>query len=126
MSLQLRITVEHAADVARELRELFPEALDQHIKDSVYGVGQRMAEDAVRFAPIRTGYLRSTISIQQLSYAKWSFKLVASASYASYVNYGTSRMAPRYFMEQAVNAHTVEMQQAVELAASLAIAETFY
>jgi HK97 gp10 family phage protein len=126
MSLQLRVTVDRAADVARELRELFPEALDQHIQDSVYRVGQRMAEDAVRFAPIRTGYLRSTISIQQISYAKWTFKLVASASYASYVNYGTSRMAPRYFMEQAVNAHTVEMQQAVEIGASLAIAETFH
>jgi HK97 gp10 family phage protein len=126
MSMQLRITVEHAANVAKELRELFPEALDQQVKDSVYGVGQRMAEDAVRFAPIRTGYLRSTISIQQLSYAKWTFKLVATASYAAYVNYGTSRMTPRYFMEQAVNAHTAEMSQAVELAASLAIAETFH
>jgi hypothetical protein len=126
MSLQLSITVEHAADVAMELRELFPEALDQHVKDSVYSVGQRMAEDAVRFAPIRTGYLRSTISLQQLSYAKWTFKLVATASYAAYVNYGTSRIAPRYFMEQAVNARTVEMQQVVELAASLAIAETFH
>jgi HK97 gp10 family phage protein len=124
MSVQITVEVDYAAQLARALQEQFPNALDTKIQEVVFEVGGEMKVMATLLAPVRTGYLRSTIGLEQESIAKWEFTLYARAPYAIFVEYGTRRMAPRYFMRHAVEAYRAAMQEAVQNAAIQAIQES--
>jgi HK97 gp10 family phage protein len=126
MSVKMEVDVEYARELAANLREYFPEALTQKIQDAVAVVGERMANDARQFCPVRTGYLQSTIALDQPGAAKWVFSLLARAPYAVYVEFGTRRMAARLFMTRAVELHTPEMREEVENAVASAIRDTFH
>jgi HK97 gp10 family phage protein len=93
------------------------------IQDALYSVAQLMWSTARSLCPVRTGYLQSTITFQQRG--KWSFELTALASYASYVEFGTRRMAPRHFLTNAVDMHRDDMLAAVAQAVEDAIEEVF-
>jgi HK97 gp10 family phage protein len=105
------------------LKEHFPTALTNGIENSMQRVSQLMYEEATRLVPVRTGYLRSTIAIEPGG--KWILKVVAQASYAAMVEWGTSRTAPRLFMTRAVEMHGREMQEEIVNAVQDAIADTF-
>lgn len=119
MSAVIKVEVKYAKDLARNLRELWPDALDKGVHSAVHMVGERMLDTACRLVPVRTGYLRSTMALEQTG--KWTFKLVARAPYAAFVEWGTSRMHARLFMTQAVQMHTGEMWEEVENAAVTAM-----
>lgn len=53
-------------------------------------------QEAKQVCPVRTGFLRDSIHIESTGPTQVS--LVASAPYASFVEYGTSRMVGRHFM----------------------------
>lgn len=53
-------------------------------------------QEAKQVCPVRTGFLRSSIHIE--STGPTEVHLVASAPYASFVEYGTSRMVGRHYM----------------------------
>jgi HK97 gp10 family phage protein len=110
----MRCDVEYARELAAALRQTFPNALDNRVTEAVRTVGERMADDARKFCPVRTGFLRSTIALDQPTGAKWVFYLLARAPYAIYVEYGTRRMHPRLFMTRAVELHKDEMTQEVK------------
>lgn len=112
MSAILKVEVKYAKDLARNLRELWPDALDKGVQNAVHMVGERMLDTAERLVPVRTGYLRSTMALEQTG--KWTFRLVARAPYAAFVEWGTSRMQARLFMTSAVRMHTGEMWEEVE------------
>jgi hypothetical protein len=114
MSVLMRCGVEYARELAAALRETFPNALDGKVAEAVQIVGERMADDARKFCPVRTGFLQSTIALDQPAAAKWVFYLLARAPYAIYVEFGTARMAPRLFMTRAVELHAAEMIQEVK------------
>lgn len=120
----MQVTVEYARELAAALLEEFPNAIDQDVQDAVSMVGERMADDARRFCPVRTGFLQSTITLDQPTAAKWVFYLLARAPYAIYVEFGTRRMAARLFMTHAVQLHAQEMVDEVENAVIKAIADT--
>lgn len=60
---------------------------------------------AKEFAPVRTGFLKGSIvtrfSGQRLRL--YSAQIVAEANYSTFVEFGTSRMAPRAFMGPALD-----------------------
>lgn len=61
---------------------------------------------ARRNAPVDTGLLRSSISGQtSAARSQVTGEVNASADYATYVEHGTSRMAPQPYMRPAVEQH---------------------
>jgi hypothetical protein len=114
MSVSMRCDVNFARGLAAALHETFPDALDARVTEAVRIVGERMADDARKFCPVRTGFLQSTIALEQPAGAKWVFYLLARAPYAVYVEFGTRRMAARLFMTRAVELHADEMIQEVK------------
>jgi len=52
-----------------------------------------MAAEAQRLAPVKTGRLRESIQVRKLSETAWEVSV--EAPYAAFVEYGTSRAAPR-------------------------------
>lgn len=53
-------------------------------------------------APVRTGFLRSSIGSRMTT--QTGGELIAKANYAGYVNYGTRHMAGRPFMDRGAEA----------------------
>lgn len=69
----------------------------------VTGEGLRVGEARAKAeAPVRTGFLRSSIGSRMTSQS--GGELFARANYAGYVNYGTRRMAGRPFMDRGAEA----------------------
>jgi HK97 gp10 family phage protein len=118
------VDVRHARELAASLRDTFPNAVDTGVREAVQVVGERMVGDARKFVPVRTGFLLSTIALDQPAGAKWAFSLLARAPYSAYVEWGTSRMQARLFMTRAVELHSVEMMEEVENAVVRAARES--
>jgi HK97 gp10 family phage protein len=112
MSAVVSVEVKYAEQLVKNLHENFPEALTTGVEEAVRTVSERMLQTAYRLVPVRTGYLKSSIVLEETG--KWTFRLVARAPYASYVEWGTSKMAARLFMTQAVELHKPEMWEQVE------------
>jgi hypothetical protein len=123
MSLRIKVDVTSAREIAKALREAIPNALDTRVREAIQTVTERIIDDARRFCPVRTGFLLSTIEINQTSGAKWVFNLVARASYAAYIEFGTHRIGPRLFMTRALEIHEWEFTCEIEAAAQQAIKE---
>jgi HK97 gp10 family phage protein len=123
MSAVIQVTVEYAAELAAALKENFPSASTQAVQDAVTLVGQRIYDEALRLVPVRTGYLRSSISVEPSG--KWVLKILARAHYSVYVEFGTRRMEPRLFMTRALEMHAAELMEEVENGVARAIQDTF-
>jgi len=77
-------------------------------------------ETAQQLAPVRTGYLRSTI------YARvedWTVRVGAYAPYAVYVEHGTRFMRGRRFLSQALETHLSQLESVIGLAVEEAVKE---
>jgi HK97 gp10 family phage protein len=69
---------------------------------------------AKQLCPVDTGFLRNSINTTYgAGGGEFAAEVKAGASYAMYVEYGTSRAAPQPFMGPALNAHTDEFEQAM-------------
>jgi len=69
-------------------------------------------------APVDTGFLRNSIRATQYVTAIGG-EVVAGANYAHFVEYGTSRMAPKPYMGPAVDAVLPSFEQAIERIAAM-------
>lgn len=73
---------------------------------------------AKQLCPVDTGFLRNSIAtIYTIGAGEFAAEVKAGASYAQYVEYGTSRMAPQAFLGPALDAHTDEFEAALYSAA---------
>lgn len=70
-----------------------------------------IAADAKTRAPVRTGFLRSSIAVQQES--PLSVVVGATANYSRFVEEGTSRMAARPYMRPAVEREIPVLKAAI-------------
>jgi HK97 gp10 family phage protein len=123
LSAVIQVQVNYAAELAARLRSEFPVATDDRIQEAIITVAQKINDEALRLVPVRTGYLRSTIMSE--SVGKWSFRIMARAYYAPYVEFGTRRMMPRLFMTHALMLHQTELLEEVENGVARAIQDTF-
>jgi HK97 gp10 family phage protein len=71
--------------------------------------------DAKAFCPVDTGFLRNSISRDVFGLTA---EVGASASYAAFVEYGTSRTAPRAFLGPAFDRNAPDFVEAVAAAAA--------
>ena len=84
------------------LCEQYPEAVGQ----AMMNIAQNILATANTLVPVRTGYLKSTIAIEQPS--NFQLKVKATAPYAYYVEFGTRKMSARLFLTNSVNQHLDE------------------
>ena len=84
---------------------IFKAAAEEQIKTALEAVGIQAEGYTAQNAPVRTGRLRSSIthSVQ----GKTAY-IGTDVEYAAYVEYGTSRMAPRYYLTNAIQSHIEE------------------
>lgn len=84
---------------AARLRD-FPMETRPLIKELMAEAGRTGEALSKREVPVKTGDLKNSIKFRTTTARGWSFLLMAEASmdYATYVEEGTSRMAPRPFL----------------------------
>jgi len=90
------------------------------VQQRLQELAESIKETAQRIAPLRTGYLRSTIFTEA---AEWTVKIGASAPYAAYVEFGTRFMHGRRFLSQAVELHRLQLVNIVGEAINESIVE---
>jgi HK97 gp10 family phage protein len=84
------------------LCEQYPEAVGQ----AMMNVAQNILATANTLVPVRTGYLKSTIEIEQPN--SFQIKVKATAPYAYYVEFGTKKMSAWLFLNNSVNQYLSE------------------
>jgi HK97 gp10 family phage protein len=96
MPVSIRVQVDASAAIAmlRAGAANMPNA----IANSLERAGQNMVNYAQGIVPVRTGYLRSTITYEA---DEEELTLTATASYAGFVEFGTSRMAADPYLRPA-------------------------
>jgi len=90
------------------LCEQYPEA----VAAGMMNVAQNILATANTLVPVRTGYLKSTLAIEQTS--NFQIKVKATAPYAYYVEFGTKKMSARLFLTNSVNQHLSEFVPEIE------------
>lgn len=93
-----------------ELKNLavkFEIAAHQDFTPNVLAAAKVLRDEAKRRAPVRTGYLRSNITAKKAG--KNGADVISAAPYAAYVEFGTSKMAPRSHMRPAIEATIDDM-----------------
>jgi HK97 gp10 family phage protein len=105
MSIELEILGDN--DEAR-LMQTLPLEIFERVQQTLKNGAIRVAERARELVPVRTGHLLASIrpDIGEEEDAEEAFQpvmVIADTPYASFVEYGTSRMDPQPFMEPAVD-----------------------
>jgi len=82
----------------------FPVEARPLIKSLMDVAGQEGEDLSKRLVPVRSGDLQRSIAYRNTTDRGWTFLMTAEATmdYATFVEYGTSRMGPRPFMEPGV------------------------
>jgi hypothetical protein len=91
----------------RCLCEQYPEAVGAAMMD----VAQNILVTANILVPVRTGFLKSTLAVEQPT--NFQLKVKATAPYAYYVEFGTRKMSARLFLTNSVNQHLSEFGPAI-------------
>lgn len=84
---------------------LFKNATAEQARVALEAVGIQAEGYTAQNAPVRTGRLRSSISHKTQGNTTY---IGTNVEYAIYVELGTSRMSPRYFLTNAINGHLDE------------------
>lgn len=81
----------------------FTARMRRNIVDQFEALGEEMVDLARSIVPVRTGFLRDSIFYQVIE-SDLNLTFGATASYADYVEFGTSRMIGRPFIRPALDA----------------------
>jgi HK97 gp10 family phage protein len=111
MSVQISVTLPNLEALAEGLDNV-SEGLGSAVSTALMNVGNTMLMAAQTLVPVRTGYLKSTLALEQIS--QFQIRLIAGAGYAAYVEFGTRRMAPRLFLTRSIQAHIRDFTTEVE------------
>nr|DAJ48121.1 MAG TPA: tail component [Caudoviricetes sp.] len=95
----------------KKLAVTFQVAARHDFSSEVLAAGKILRDDAKRRAPVRTGYLRSNITAAKAG--KNAADVISAAPYAAYVEFGTSKMAPRAHLRPAIDASMDDMVAAI-------------
>ena len=95
----------------KKLAVTFQVAAAHDFSPQVLAAGKILRDEAKRRAPVRTGYLRSKITAAKAG--RNAADVISAAPYAAYVEYGTSKMAPRAHLRPAIDASMDDMVAAI-------------
>jgi len=119
MSVEMKIKFE-GQDEFRLKMEHVDASMKARVQQRLQELADSIKETAQRMAPVRTGYLRSTIFAET---AEWTVKVGTSAPYAAYVEFGTRFMRGRGFLSQAVEAYSPQLVNIIGQAVNESILE---
>jgi len=119
MSVEMEIQFEGRDEFQLKIEQA-DTSMKARVQQRLQELAESIKETAQRIAPVRTGYLRSTIFTEA---AEWTVKVGASAPYAAYVEYGTRFMQGRRFLSQAVEMHRLQLVNIVGEAVNESIVE---
>lgn len=85
----------------------FDKELQEQVRAWLYDWAQRLAAEAARNAPVRTGYLQSTVFAMVKD---WVAQVGATAAYSYFVEFGTRYMMARPFLYPAVEKFLPELE----------------
>jgi len=101
MSVNMEIHINGLPELREKLARL-GDVMKRRVHDALVLGGEAMKTLAQSLAPVRTGYLRSTIFSRVEDLA---LRIGASAPYAFYQEFGTRYIRTRCFLSQAVELH---------------------
>ncbi len=114
----IQVEIENPGDIARLLQTLPPEIFDR-VQQVLANGAIRVAERARELVPVRTGHLLASIrpdlgDIEDSSEAFSPIQVVADTEYASFVEFGTSKMEAEPFLGPAVEEIEPEIMEEVD------------
>ena len=108
MSINIAVSLNQGlTEALRNCSEQYPWAVASAMKT----VADRVLDTSNVLVPVRTGFLKSTLGYRQDSDFRVTF--YATAPYASYVEFGGTRMAARLFLTRSIQQHQEEFPQEV-------------
>jgi HK97 gp10 family phage protein len=105
--------------INRKLQQL-DASLKSQVQQSLADLASSIENTAKQLAPIKTGYLRSTISTQT---SDWLIKVYAAAPYATFLEFGTRRIRAIKFLSTALETHLPQLNSILDRAVDAAVAE---
>ena len=116
--MSVKITVENEGDIIRLMQTLPPEIF-QRVQQVLQNGAVRLAERAREIVPVRTGHLLASIRVElgehvEAEVAFSPVQVIAETPYASFVEFGTSRMDPQPFLRPAAEEIEPEILEEVD------------
>ena len=109
MAVKISCTVNGVKELQQAIQS-FDQALQRNVQNQLASWAADVKAEAMRRAPVRTGYLRSTI------YAKvngWVVQLGAEATYALFLELGTRYMMAKPYRWPAIQEYQPQLEQIV-------------
>jgi len=107
MSVEINIEPEGVEEF-KEAINRFDLEMQEQLKQRLAEWAEKTRADASRLAPVRTGYLRSTVYARS---QEWNAEIGAEASYAGSVEFGTLTAQAKPFLNPAVQANAPELER---------------
>lgn len=105
MSVSVEINIQNLPEFQQDIQK-FDEKLQQ-VRAWLYEWAQKVKTKAEQNAPVRTGYLKSTIYAQV---KEWVVEIGAKATYAYFVEFGTRHMRANPFLCPAIQEFLPELE----------------
>ena len=119
MSLEIKCDVKGVKQFQQAMAQF-----DSGIQRQVHRLLTSWAADvkalAKQLVPVRTGYLRQSIYAEV---REWVVRIGAEASYAMFVEFGTSRMMAQPYLYPAIQAYLPQLERIIREAIELAKTE---
>lgn len=119
MAVEISLNLEGVEEFKAALQN-FDSAMQRQVYEQLERWAAGVREHAKSLAPVRTGYLRSSI------YAKtqeWVAEIGSEAAYAMFVEFGTRYMQARPYLYSAIQEHLPRLEQIICDAVNQAKAE---
>ncbi len=107
MSVEVQIDLQGAEEIAQAMNRLDTQMQSQ-VQTRLAEWAETVRAEATRLAPVRTGYLRSTIFART---QQWQAEVGAEAAYAAAVEFGTRHAQAKPFLQPALQQHLPELER---------------
>ena len=107
MSVEVNIEPEGFEEFTEAIRH-FDSKMQEQLKQRLAEWAEKTRAEASRLAPVRTGYLRSTVYART---QEWNAEIGVEANYAGSVEFGTRYAQAKPFLNPAVQANAPELER---------------
>jgi len=109
MAVEVTCNLEGVEEFEKALEKL-DSAMQRQIHEQLAKWAANVKDAAKQLAPVRTGYLRSSLYAEIQG---WTAKIGAEASYAGFVEFGTRYMQARPYIYPALQRHLPQLEQII-------------
>ena len=109
MAVEITCNLEGVEEFKKAVEKL-DSAMQRQIHEQLAKWAANVKDAAKQLAPVRTGYLRSSLYAEIQG---WTAKIGAEASYAGFVEFGTRYMQARPYIYPALQKHLPQLEQII-------------